>query len=213
MNHSIDQLFKKKLTDYRVNPTADAWEKLQFYKKNKRKAVMKIWWLGIAASILLICTATSIFLEKSESNKILYEIDIARKDHTIAIPEMPEPAITNPPAVTKAAPTPAVIKKSYTAIRDNNKEVIKQDDVAGIPIPAPLDKISVDVSEKLMEDVAIAKVPVPEIAADKSRKLTLFDRIIDTANDIKNSDGMMADLRHLKDEVVSLEFLKTKKSI
>ena len=219
MKHPVDQLFKKKLSGYNAAPSADAWEKFQAYQKNEKVRKVKTWYPRIAATILLLITASYlIMVNKINTNAV--EVDLSKISKAAVTPELLTPVKPEPPLIAEAEAdfTDNNVATVKTVIVRNAGPASVEEATAGViqkpvEIPDPVKKISVRLPEKPVEELSFLKVAKQDEPTGKNEKLTLINHIVNTARDIKNSDGLFANLREFKDEVVSLEFLKTKKSI
>jgi len=76
---------KEKLEHRRLQPSTNAWEKLQnkLETNQTKKSKETYWWLGIAASFIGILIVASVFFNKKDDNTI--------EQNIVDIEEMQEP--------------------------------------------------------------------------------------------------------------------------
>ena len=236
MSHPVDKLFKDKLADLEIPVSADAWQRVQHHRKNSR-ALFYQKWAGIAATVLMLIAAVFLI------NKNTLSVNSTSPDQTTAMhepQELTDPAspvgthettsdkiteeIKDEPEATKQhiartqLPPRVVARQIFQeevtqGDADKTKKIVSPKAVHKLPeLPEKMNVVA-EVSIPDVPRVMLEKVAFPQHNTNTEIQPTLFDKITNTAREIKNNDGMMAELRELKDDVVSLEFFKTKKSI
>ncbi|MEQ1588019.1 MAG: hypothetical protein ABL895_19205 [Cyclobacteriaceae bacterium] len=220
MSNRMDQLFKKKLGDHRLPPSAEAWSKIESGLLKKNNTVI----LWRAAAVFVLCgflTGAWFYLQSTQdrSQQLAREQD----DAIDTVPETEDPLIES---VVKDdnKNQAAVIKKSTRTQREkitppkNNEEVQE----AAIMKEAETELIA-DLETLSKEPVAKAEKPIViEFTLDPAPSTTLvakateveksngFKKILDKALDLKNGEGDLGSLRDAKNELFALDFRKDK---
>lgn len=218
MKHPIDHIFNQHLQQYEVHPSVDAWERLNESLRKKKEQKIKLWY-SIAASLLVVGISSFIILSKQPSGTQSFTNDAAISEiEKTVLPEKPSPEESVPVIIEKSKTNTskddalAIIKAVKPKQENQANQKVQKEQLS--EIPQKLENLQASISSDLhiSNDVKmIAAVGV--IPSENAKSNTIFDKITNTALEIKNSNGVMAEIRQFKDEVISLEFFKTKKSI
>src|ERR1044071_355585 len=73
MSNKLDKLFKEKLEEHSLQPTAQAWERVEAHLGKKNKMVL---WVRVAAAVMLLGVLTFVGINWSNSTS---EEEIAKK--------------------------------------------------------------------------------------------------------------------------------------
>lgn len=210
MSHPIDKLFKDKLAQYQVQPSADAWNNLQLNQQQKKQYVWKNW-MAIAASVLII-VVSGILLTRD--NQVTYTPVVMEEISSISLPEKPvvEPLEVEQQHISKAL-NPVPDKEKVKEIKEKVTEKNPVVDRTPVEVPKEISGLKAQLAVELKVNQSMESADLPLLEHQAQEQQTIIDKIANTALEIKNGDGLMAELRQFKDDVVSLEFFKSKKSI
>jgi hypothetical protein len=238
MKQQPDHLFRNKLENFQLRPSADAWSRIEAgLDKQSNKAL----WLKIAAGLLLLCIA-SVWIWKIQP----VETDALVK----TTPQATEPAPDKLQSTQPEEPIVAgvdqnkKVEQEKTGKRNNRtvpaftKSTTSADQQLAVVEPTP-EEISVDVIQPETE-VLIAEVettstetqtntgvyivltasevnqkyllPQPEDeATSEGKKSSRMQKLMGVAMNLADGDGPLGDLRQKKDELFALNFLEDKK--
>lgn len=227
MSNKVDKLFKEKLEEHSLQPSAQAWEKVEAHIGKKNKMVL---WLRVAAAVMLLGVLTFAALNWNNGY------------------EAPKEQIVN--QESGVGSQEEGVKKSEEKVASNNKksEVRSQKSEAGTQHSgrstrhlAPGTQSIKPIAEEPVEQIAIVPEPaiIPELPAEPTVvkatkgitltyslptkkqtapvepmiadvKKTGFERVIEIAKEVKNGDNPMGELRQAKDDIFALDFKKDK---
>ncbi|MBL7875985.1 MAG: hypothetical protein JNL53_09985 [Cyclobacteriaceae bacterium] len=219
MSNPIDQLFKNKLGEHRVAPSAEAWTKVEagLSKKNN-----KVLW-RVAAVLALFGLLTTTWFYNTETNQEVQQVSQAE----INTPESPktESSLPNVAQTQTEEKKKVSVKEPKSLNKQRASEVAantlvteqpKEKEQGALPEFEPI--ISTDV-------IAIAKTEKPivieftldalvtdsqPVAHANEEKNTGFKKIFDKALEIKNGESDFGSLRDAKNELFALDFRKDK---
>jgi hypothetical protein len=213
--NKLDELFKNKLEDYSLPPSASAWATVDASLRKKKKTIV---WFRIAACLALASVSWML---------------LPRANHNIpSMAVTPAPAkMKEVPAVKKLITEPAL--KTYPAksalqantidsdTSDQIKVVFTESYSEAVEItPITGDEIVLQETTILANTEIIAQVEKPlvieytlESVADQQEEVasrSKLQRVVDFALDAKNSDGALTNLRQAKDDLFAFNFKKDK---
>lgn len=222
-----DELFKSKLADHRVAPSANAWAKVEagLAKKNNTW----VWRLAAAFLLLGLLGGTFYLRNSPEAEHQLAEtpVTVPQKQATVteqATEKNYAPAETEQPVI------PAVQKKQ-TVPQHKPVTVTPQvkPQVAAIPemaqpdvtlmeqIPAFAEThttASAQTRKPIVIEFTLDALPVkaaePVVADADTEEKSGFKKILEKARDIKNGDSELGSLRDAKNELFAFDFRKDK---
>lgn len=225
MNNRIDQLFKGKLIEHKIAPSAEAWEKVQAGISKKNKLVI-VWRMAAVLVLLGVSVGTWYFLSVDETGKagqlsqinevIKTEIETTEKaPETITKSVKPNIAKTNK-IVTEKNESKNV-DHSIESIKDTMDNTVTQGYESKNALPD--DRVFTEttlitqtekpiVIEFTLE--AVAKTPVTEVAMASEEENTGLRKILETARDVKNGDSDLGIIRDTKNQLFALDFRKDK---
>lgn len=217
--NKIDDLFKNKLEDLTLEPSGDAWIKLNanLSKKNKGFA----WFSAIAAILLMGILITSIiWLEKRDATQFVSEqtkrlpVESSGENKLIA-DSVSKPLLTETISITKAkkkskslnpitanAPTlhvTVVVENEALNTETQTKETIAEATIKVKPL----------VIEYRLESILPQKKETPLVAEVVEKKNGL-QKALEFAREAKNSDSPLGEIRQAKDDLFALNFKKDK---
>lgn len=218
----IDELFKNKLANHQVAPSADAWQKVEAGLTKKNNA----WVWRLAAALVLfglLSGAWYLWNNNMETKPELVQQPASpQKENPVVVqPEEQKQnlvAETQPKSETKSKKR--IIKANAS---DSNKETQPEKVKAEEPLvvaetevlvaenktePAPARKpIVIEFTlEPLPVNVIEPTVALASADDDKSG----LQKILEKARDIKNGDSELGSLRDAKNELFALDFRKDK---
>ena len=217
--NKIDDLFKKKLEDLTLNPTGEAWIKLNanLTKKNKGFA----WFHAIAAILLMGILVTSIvWLEKrettqfvseqsqpeplksSDENKVMADsVGKSLVTETIVFAKVKKKSkVLNPISVNPPTSNVTVKVENETLVTEiQTKETIAEATIKEKPL----------VIEYRLESILPQKKETP-IVAEAVEKKNGLQKALEFAREAKNSDSPLGEIRQAKDDLFALNFKKDK---
>jgi hypothetical protein len=221
MNSKVDKLFKTKLEEHTMAPSAKAWEKVEANLSKKNKPVI---WFRIAAVLALAGLFTiaawkwtedttpelvSIPTEKPVEQKEKLKQAEQIKEQTAVVDQKQKTVTTKKkkriPQQKKSNPLTPVVQENKVAITNEQQpEILKQTEVAvaqTVPSQKAI-KLTFSLPTVIKEDETSAVVATLE-------KKTTLQKAIETANEIRSGD-VLGSLRDAKDDLFSWEFKKDK---
>lgn len=231
MSNRIDQLFKEKLSEHNLPPSAEAWTKVQ---AGLSTGTNKIVYWRIAASLLLFGLLASAWFLLNNTVELETQ-QVAQKDKTIAPPVQKNADDT---AIQKVDETLAQTEQKKTEPRQKTKstlvatsqQVIK-DEKADKVLPLEDNKTlnqaesiiteSVTTASTVVEKPIVIEFTLPAIEEahtatiasvnESETKSTGIKKIFETALDVKNGDAEFGNsLREIKNELLAFDFKKDK---
>lgn len=223
MNKPLDRLFKEKLSNHQLPPSETAWSKVEAsLDSNKRGGV--IWFRAAVAVVLLAVLTATILWVRSGDEKVIAKVDSVR--------------VTPKP---KATPAPKKIQRIQerklpvvkSSSRRVNVFIAKEEDKKELttdesPVQQEQQPVAIvnEPQQPLIQnekpEVATKKSPITltyTLAPIPSRKKKTpaaeerngLQKVVDVAMEAKNSDGTLAELRTMKDDLFALNFKKNNK--
>ena len=221
MSKPLDRFFREKLANHQVTPNEAAWSKVEASLHNKKKGV--IWYRAAAAIVLLGTLTITILLVRSGEEK---KDTIANVDTTRVIPkEKVTPSLRKTQKVDQ--PKLPVVKSPsrkvnvYIAHEEIKKEAdqpVEQKNVVALveEIPQPIvqkEQLEVKpVKRAIVLTYTLAPIPTQQqrsVAVDTKSGL---QKMAGIALDVKNSEGALAELRTLKNDLFALNFKRETES-
>jgi len=216
----IDELFKNKLANHPVAPSADAWQKVEAGLTKKNNA----WVWRLAAALVLFGLVSGAWYMWSKNTEVQPELvqqPLPSPQKEIPVVVQPEEQKQNLVAETKTTAQPKQKKKSTITQSETKKEetekvnpepeVVIQPEVLiteNKTVPTPARKpivieFTLDAMPVTMTEPAIAVASADD---DKSG----LQKILEKARDIKNGESELGSLRDAKNELFALDFRKDK---
>ncbi|MEI9919802.1 MAG: hypothetical protein WDO14_13540 [Bacteroidota bacterium] len=209
MSNKLDKLFKEKLEENSLQPSAQAWEKVEAHLGKKNKMVL---WLRVAAAIAVVGLLTFAAFNWNSGYKEPKQ-EIVKKEIEKVEPVKEEPKeIIEKKEIKKQRVQPKVVIPVI-------EKVEEQEQVAVVPEPTielvPEIKNESKVETKKGITLTYSLPPVkkeeaPAIAEAKPEKKTGLERVIEIAKEVKSGDAL-GELRQAKDDIFALDFRKDKK--
>ncbi len=226
--NKLEKLFKEKLTDHSVAPSARAWEKIEAGLSKKNKGVI---WLRWAAIFLLGALMLGLFLIRKED----IPLPMAEKKE---IPEKIRPEIEKPAIaivedkapsknkgsqkkakksgpVKQIAPQVLIAKEDQKEVAEVAKETTEEpvtDQVETSLTEAPIAQSSKKTQSILLIYTLETIEPTQESEnteiASVDKKETSIKRVMRFAKDVKNGDAPLGGLRVMKEDLFALELKK-----
>jgi hypothetical protein len=226
MSNRLNELFKKKLENHTLEPSAEAWKRIQSGSSKKNRGIVVF---RMAAVILLVgalITTTLWLIYKPQSHETTAELKTKASDSLNKKPSQPA-AVAEHKTSSSAQQKNKASRKAPT-IKTNQKVQPTPLQLVTVPIDSVSKKIIVEstgkpqevavnhpqektiVLEYRLEPVKPQQAqPEPALAAhEKSR----IQKVIDFARDTKNGEGPI-NFRETKNEIFALNFKKDKKNL
>jgi hypothetical protein len=220
----IDELFKNKLANHQVAPSADAWQKVEAGLTKKNNAWV---WRLAAAFVLfgLLSGAWYWWNTNSEAQpELVQQPNTPQKENTV--PVQPEEQNLVAEAEIKSELQQSKKKTTKTNASETKKET-QPEKVEKVKVEEPqvLSQTEVLVAENKTEPAPARKPivieftlePMPVNVAEPAVALANADddksglqKILEKARDIKNGDSELGSLRDAKNELFAFEFRKDK---
>lgn len=228
MSNRMDQLFKKKLGDHTLTPSADAWAKVEAGLSKKNKFV--IFWRAAAAFILcgLLMGSWFYFQSKDEiqtnqlalEDKELGTIEKTSKEIK-SVESLDKKVNTSQAKTVKKQPVTPLKKDLKTnnlqlAIIDSNPatNIVQKEKETEIleAIEPTILVAAVKVEKPFVIEFTLDDIPSNQTTVAKVDEVekTQLKKIWDKALDIKNGDTELGGLRLAKNELFALDFKKDK---
>jgi hypothetical protein len=218
--NKIDDLFKNKLEEHTLEPSGDAWIKLNanLSKKNKGFA----WYSALAAILLMGILITSIiWLNKREATQFVSEqtkrlpVEPSGENKLIA-DSVSKPLLTETISITKAKKK----SKSVSPITGDPPSLpVMIKEIEDEPLVAeilPMEVIAETtikkqpiVIEYRLESILPQKKETP-LEAEVVEKKNGLQKALEFAREAKNSDSPLGEIRQAKDDLFALTFKKDK---
>jgi len=224
MNNRTDQLFKDKLRDHRLPPSAEAWSKVEAGLSKKNNLV--ILWRAAAVFVLFgLLTGTWLYWQSGQQDQ---PQQLVTKPSGTNNSGLDEPLIAQHEKEENTTQVAAVEKtKHIKKIKSKITEETQKKIVEPIPnenlliekmeLVADSKKIPIETLEKLEKPIVIeftlAPIPTRTLVAQadgNDDKNNGFEKILDKARDIKNGDSEWGSLRDVKNELFALDYRKDK---
>ncbi|MBX2896670.1 MAG: hypothetical protein KF763_14590 [Cyclobacteriaceae bacterium] len=215
----IDELFKNKLANHPVPPSADAWQKVEAGLTKKNNA----WVWRLAAALVLFGLVSGAWYRWSKHTQVQPELvqqPLPSPQKEIPVVVQPEEQKQNLVAETKTEQPKQ--KKKSTIIQSETK---KEEPEKVNPEPAIVVQPEVLITENKTEPIPARKPivieftldvmpinmtePVIAMASTADDKSGL-QKILEKARDIKNGESELGSLRDAKNELFALDFRKDK---
>lgn len=238
MSDQPDKLFREKLENHQRPAPPDAWGRIErgLAKKNN-----KLLWLRIAASLLLfgVAAIAIVSILKDDHASTITQKDTEVKQTVPNVQNSPVPkasvesAEVAPHESTKKQPEIAhsrEVKKDSSPIAIKEKEskeqimeselvVIQEEQVNVTPLVSSPEEITStdnkkgfkliieadEVNQKYLKKESLANATSQEDNSSGIKKL------LDKAQDLKNNQNPLGDLRQMKNEIFALNFQENKK--
>lgn len=222
----IDELFKNKLANHPVAPSADAWQKVEAGLTKKNNA----WVWRLAAALVLfglVSGAWYMWSKNAEVQPELVQQPLPSPQKEIPVVVQPEEQKQNLVAETETKSKSETLTKKKTT-KTNTSESKKEIQPEKEKVEEPqvvLSQTEVLVAEHKTEPTPARKpivieftldaIPVnmtePEVVvANADDDKSGLQKILEKARDIKNGDSELGSLRDVKNELFALDFRKDK---
>lgn len=216
----IDELFKNKLANHPVAPSADAWQKVEAGLTKKNNA----WVWRLAAALVLFGLVSGAWYMWSKNTEVQPELvqqPIPSPQKEIPVVVQPEEQKQNLVAETKTEVQPKQNKKSTITQSETKKEETEKVNLEpGVVIQAEVliteNKTEPTPARKpIVIEFTLDALPVnmtePEVVvANADDDKSGLQKILEKARDIKSGESELGSLRDAKNELFALDFRKDK---
>ena len=214
MSNRIDQLFKGLLGEYKIQPSAEAWTKVQAGLSKKNKIIFA-WRLAAAFLLFGSLLGTWFYVQREP----------AQLSETIIVPEVNKGIeVAIKPTMEKSLPSQATAKRkskkenrvaivekiliAKNTFEENEVEQAKVYNIATIAEPTLMAKSEKPlVIEFTLE--TISTEPIQEVEAATKEENSGLKKILDVARDVKNGDTDLG-IRDAKNQLFAFDFKKDK---
>ncbi|HMJ67835.1 MAG TPA: hypothetical protein VK508_03015 [Cyclobacteriaceae bacterium] len=218
MDSKVDKLFKEKLEAHTLQPSAQAWEKIESHLSKKNKMVV---WLRIAAAIALLGLLTFAALNwgiyKTPKTELVKQeikpqenptiVPGEKKEEEKQVAEAPAPMKKQKPERVVAPVVPVeqevaiVEEKINTSLTDRTDQELEKKQEPEKKAEKPI---------TLVYSLPTIKKEAPAEPVVAETKKTGLERVLEIAKEVKNADNPLGDLRDAKDDIFAFEFRKDK---
>jgi len=219
MSNRIDQLFKRKLGEHRIPPSAEAWSKIESGLSKKNNTVI----LWRAAAVLILCGffINAWFYWKSTQDRI--QQLVTPQEDIIYTPPKTQTLI-EPEDLEEDKNQAAVINKTTQTTREKitspktdepikESTIMKETETELVPVLETVSTKTVAKAEKpIVIEFTLDPVPTSKLVAKATEveKTNGLKKVLDKALDLKNGEGDLGSLRDAKNELFALDFRKDK---
>lgn len=236
MSTKVDKLFKDKLEGHSLQPSAQAWEKVEAHLAKKNKMVV---WLRVAAAVALLGVLTFVGLKWNDAEP---KQELVKKDPVVEPKQQirKEDGDIKEEEIKKAeTPKKKIEKKEKKSVEPAMpviEEPVVQEQVAvaeeprisnpeprtpnlepRISNPEPQKGITLTYTLPQPEKGMKLTYSLPAIKKDEPKETMIaeetkkkgFDRVLEIAMEVKNGDPL-GELREAKDDILALDFRKDK---
>lgn len=220
MNSNVDKLFKEKLAGHSIQPTPQAWERIES-RVTKKNSFVTTW--KIAAAILLAGILTTFILNQTfrkqapeiakenknnltQPSKTVHEPkpsqEIAKKAPDVAVRPTPAPKVDK-----QKQPVEKIIQPEAT-VEPQPVVIVPEETLIAELQPEPV-KAKSRVLVYTLPTVGTKSDPSTMAVTDEVKKSGL-QKVISVAMEVRNSENALGELREAKDELFALDFRKDK---
>jgi hypothetical protein len=215
MDTKVDKLFKEKLEADTLQPSAQAWEKIESHLSKKNKMVV---WLRVAAAIALLGLLTFAALNwgvyKAPKTELVKE-EVKPQEKPTVVPEEKK----EEKKLVAEAPAPKKkqkLERAVTPVAPMEQEVAIVEEKINTPLTDRIDNTDQVIEKKAEKPITLVyslptikkEAPVEPVAAET--KKTGLERVLEIAKEVKNADNPLGELRDAKDNILAFEFKKDK---
>jgi len=230
MSKRIDQFFKDALSEHKVSPSAEAWNKVRAGQTKKNKLI--IVWRMAAVLLLMGAPMGTWYFINSESE--LNAPAMLTEEKKILTPE--KETISEPIESAREIPQPnlAQTTKPGNQKNKNNYREENQEDKNSITETITIDhreladykqeEIMISTDPILIAQTAetekpivieftlapIVNEPVTEVTQNDSESASGLKKILETARDVKNGEADLGIIRDTKNQLLAFDFKKDK---
>ena len=223
MSNKVDKLFKEKLEEHTLQPTAKAWEKVEAHLGKKNKIVL---WVRAAAAVMLLGVLTFVGInwnsgasEKEIAKKIGTQEPVEEQGEQ-KVEEKREQQQKEQPhhEIRKQKTQPKVVTPMVDKVEEQQPEQI-----AVVPEPEAVEEVlsqsqpdlTSHTSQPTIKKGITLTYSLPAVKKEATPqeplvvKKTGFERVIEIAKEVKSGDAL-GELRQAKDDIFALDFKKEK---
>jgi hypothetical protein len=227
MSNRIDQLFKDVLSDHKITPSAEAWEKVQAGMTKKNKIII-VW--RIAAAFVLFGTLISAWflLNQDESIRPVKltentELVVPKKNSSEKpIEQIIESTKPNVAQITKQEKRKKGNEKgdvkeeqnslSETIPTENNEQQMLVEEIVVVTEATQVAQVAKTEKAVVIEFTleSISNEPVIAVVQSTEVENSGLKKILEAARDVKNGESDLGIIRDAKDQLFALDFKKDK---
>lgn len=234
MSNRMDQLFKSKLSDHALTPSAHAWSKIEAGLSKKNKFV--IFWRAAAAFILCgLLVGSWIYFQSKAGNQTKQlaienkggetvteklsketnpnENSAEQEDTSQSLTVKKQEVVVQSKNLNTNKPQLAIIESKLTPDIDKKEKVNeKENEILEVIELRTTTMTTVKAEKPIVIEFTLEAIPSNQTAIAKEDDIgkTQLKRIWDKALEIKNGETELGGLRLAKNELFALEFRKDK---
>jgi hypothetical protein len=223
MSNKVDKLFKDKLEGHALQPSAQAWEKVEAHLGKKNKIV--VWRIAAGVALLGVLTFVALNWNKTESKREFAkkETEVRSKESEVkekkveSIPSTIENKLAPKKINRKKTVEPVVIPAPVVEepeVIEQQVAVVEQLDIEQQNVESPIVNVEQPKTKKgitLTYSLPPVKKQEEPVVAQAEPRKTGLERVLEIAREVKNGDSRLAELREAKDDILALDFRKDKK--
>ena len=221
MSEPLDRLFREKLAGHRVTPADAVWSRIGASLDEKKKGI--IWFRAAAAIILLgMLALTALWLRQEDAASDLTNADsviqqkpasmpVEKKSKLIPNDEPKLPVVNSPTRKVKVFIAHEDIEEADAgAIVQHEQPVIVVQETSAPPATQQASVESViKPAQSITLTFTLASIPMNNERTVVENRNGI-QKVMDAARDAKHSEGALAELRIIKDDLFALNFKKKK---
>jgi len=231
MTQQPDNLFREKLEHFQLNASADAWNRIE---AGLTKRANKMLWMKIAAGLVLLSVASIILWNNStdlnQHTTAIVNQDFGKENQTVVTTPMDAIATSDNVLAEEKKSTHSIVadRKRKAVVTEPNQlavvETIQEEIFTGSENPAS-ETLSVQTDIPQTESLAgiylvytaeevnqkYLRQQPEEDATSEEKKSSRMQMLMSVANNLKNGEKALGDLRQMKDEIFALNFIDEKK--
>ena len=211
MSNKLDKLFRDKLSDMTVTPSADAWARVS--QAGAKKNSVWMWRMAAAVAAMLVVAGALVWWPEEETTPVAVQ-----EPTVMPAPATVQPAVAETQSPVKTEPARVVVQKiqpqPVLAVEVANM-VEPEETIAETVVEEAVESTVAEVTVTQREETAAAPVVLvytlesveEETAAPVENPAGTWERVAQFARDIKNGEGNVG-LRDFKEELFALNFRK-----
>ena len=215
----LDKLFKEKLEVHSLQPSAQAWEKVDAHLAKKNKMVV---WVRVAAAVALLglLTFAALNWDKNyeEPKQELVKKEDSKAPKTEQAPEEKQPVAKQEVRRQKTEdrsqkPEPRTLNSEPGTLNSEQETEKLIEQIAVVPEPVITPEPEIKKEKGITLTYSLPAIKKPEAAAEPmvaEAKKTGLERVLEIAKEVKNGDNPLGELREAKNDILALEFRKDK---
>lgn len=176
--NNIEQEFKNKLAEHTIQPSAQAWDRLDAMltvaeeEKPKPKSKFKMKWLYMAASFLVFLSLGMLFMQ--QKNDVVTPNSIVTEDAVVTTPDATQPSLIQEPELVTPKNTIASPQQPVAPVYQHNAVAVSTNAKKEAATPASNNNTTIAtnpnrITNELVQEEALAATTQTETGTPVSR--------------------------------------------